>query len=78
MECCGKYRPESCAAKLCSPGLGYDAQPRRHNISDYTAIITGMATANSSDGVAKKKLYVNSFSPGNGADWAERVCASQI
>ena len=43
-----------------APGPGYVAQSRRHNISDYTAIITGMATAhraNNRDVVAKEKLY---------------------
>ena len=47
MECTGKYRPGCYAAKKCSPRLGYDAQSRRHNISDYTTVITGMATAHS-------------------------------
>lgn len=52
--------PLDCVA----PGPGYVAQSRRHNISDYTAIITGMATAHSAnnrDVVAKEKLYSNFF-----------------
>lgn len=78
MECTGKYRLVSCAAKLCSPRLGYDAQSCRHNISDYTAIITGKATAHINGVVAKERLYLNSFYPGNGAELTECVCPYQI
>lgn len=40
-----------------TPRLGYDAQSCRHNISDYTAIITGKATAHRNGAVAKERFY---------------------
>lgn len=59
LECAGKYRPGELAQPDCvAPGLGYDAQSRRHNISDYKALITGTAAANNHGLVAKEKPSV--------------------
>lgn len=65
MECTGKHRLVSRATDFVVPGLGHDPQSCRHNISDYTAIITGKATAHRNDVVAKGR---NSFYPRNGAE----------
>lgn len=63
VECTGKYRLVSCAANCVALGLGQDAQSCRHNISEYTVIITGKATAHRNGVVAKQRLYLNSFYP---------------
>lgn len=65
-------------------GLGYDAQSRRRYISDYTAIITGMVTAHSNVvqttvmSLLRKRLYLNSFYPGNGVDDWVCLCFSNL
>ena len=45
MESAGKHRVELMRPNCVAPGLGYDAQSRRHNISDFIARTAGMATA---------------------------------